>query len=50
MKITVSRTKVPLRCKEKIFDEAVEEELTPLYFRMIPRIEKAIMKIWFKEG
>ncbi|MFN4219731.1 MAG: hypothetical protein ACK4GJ_02270 [bacterium] len=49
MKFIVSRTKVPLWSKEKPCEEAVEEMLTPLDYRMVPSIEEAKKKIWFKE-
>ncbi len=49
MKFIVSRTRVPLWSKEKPCDGAVEEELTPLDYRVVPSIQEAKKKIWFKE-
>jgi len=49
MLFIVSRTRVPLWSREKPCEEAVEMELTPLDYRMVPSIEEAKKKVWFKE-
>jgi len=49
MLFVVSRTRVPLWSREKPCEEAVEIKLTTLDYRMVPSIEEAKKKVWFKE-
>jgi len=49
MLFILSRTRVPLWSREKPCEEAVEMELTLLDYRMVPSIEEAKKKVWFKE-
>jgi len=49
MLFIVSRTRVSLWSRDKPCEEDVEIELTPLDYWMVPSIEEAKKKVWFKE-
>lgn len=49
MKFIVSSKKVGLTGPRKPCDEAKEEEITPLDYRMVSTFEEAKKKVWYKD-